>query len=47
MLSEDKNISIIEAMRMIYSSETYKKLENEATKMWHLGPIALYQSMNV
>ena len=47
MLSEDKNISIIEAMRMIYSSETYKKLENEATKMWHLGPVALYQSMNV
>ena len=46
MLSEDKNISIVEAMRMIYSSDTYKQLENEATKMWHLGPVALYQSMN-
>ncbi len=46
MLSEDKNISIVEAMRMIYSSDTYKQLENEATKMWHLGPVALYQNMN-
>ena len=44
--AEDKNISIVEAMRMIYSSDTYKQLENEATKMWHLGPVALYQSMN-
>ena len=47
MLSEDKNISIVEAVRMIYSSDTYKQLESEATKMWHLGPVALYQDMNV
>ena len=47
MLSEDKNISIVEAVRMIYSSDTYKQLEGEATKMWHLGPVALYQEMNV
>ena len=47
MLSEDKNISIVEAVRMIYSSDTYKQLESEATKMWHLGPVALYQEMNV
>ena len=47
MLSEDKNMSIVEAMRIIYSSDTYKRLENEATKMWHLGPVALYQGMNV
>ena len=46
MLSEDKNISIVEAMRVIYSSDTYKQLENETTKMWHLGPVALYQGMN-
>ena len=47
MLSEDKNISIVEALRMIYSSDTYKQLETESTKMWHLGPVALYQEMNV
>jgi hypothetical protein len=40
MLSEDRNTSVVEAMRMIYSSDVYRKLEDETTKMWHLGPIA-------
>jgi len=44
-LSEEKNISIVEAMKIIYSSDTYKKLEQESTKMWHLGPVALYQHL--
>jgi len=29
----------------IYSSDTYRQLEDESTKMWHLGPVALYQDM--
>ena len=33
------------AMRLIYSSDIYKNLEKESTKMWHLGPVALYQGM--
>lgn len=45
MLSEDRNTSVVEAMRMIYSSDVYRKLEDESTKMWHLGPIALYQGL--
>ncbi len=45
MLTEDKGISIIEAIRDIYSSDTYRRLEDESTKMWHLGPVALYQDM--
>ena len=45
MLSEDRNTSVVEAMRMIYSSDVYRKLEDETTKMWHLGPIALYQGL--
>ncbi|MBR1464891.1 MAG: hypothetical protein IJ607_00855 [Bacteroidaceae bacterium] len=44
-LSEDKNISIVEAIKMIYTSDMYKRLENESTKMWHLGPVALYQEL--
>ena len=44
-LSEDKNVSIVEAIKMIYSSEMFKRLEDESTKMWHLGPIALYQEL--
>ncbi len=45
MLTEDKGISIVDAVREIYSSDIYKQLENESTKMWHLGPVALYQGM--
>ena len=45
MLSEDENISIVEAMKAIYSSDTYKQLETESTKLWHLGPVAIYQGM--
>jgi hypothetical protein len=45
LLSEDKNVSIVEAIKMIYSSDMYKRLEYESTKMWHLGPVALYQDM--
>ena len=44
-LSEDKNVSIVEAIKMIYSSEMFRRLEDESTKMWHLGPVALYQEL--
>lgn len=43
MLAEDRGISIVEAMKILYSSDLYARLENEATKAWHLGPVALYQ----
>lgn len=43
MLSEDKNVSIVDAVKEIYSSETYRHLETEETKLWHLGPVALYE----
>ena len=45
MLIEDKGISIVDAVREIYSSNIYKQLEDESTKMWHLGPVALYQGL--
>ncbi|MBE6275407.1 MAG: hypothetical protein E7096_03560 [Bacteroides sp.] len=45
MLAEDKNISIVDAIKEIYASELYKKLENESTKAWHLGPVALYEEL--
>ena len=43
MLAEDKGITIVEAMKLLYSSEVYARLENESTKAWHLGPVALYE----
>jgi hypothetical protein len=45
MLSEDKAISISEAIKEIYASDTYRLLETEATKLWHLGPVALYENL--
>ena len=43
MLAEDKDISIVEAMTILYSSSFYARLADESTKLWHLGPVALYE----
>lgn len=43
MLAEDSGRSIVQAVKDIYHSDVYKRLEQESTKQWHLGPVALYQ----
>lgn len=43
MFAEDSGKSIVQAVKDIYHSEMYKRLEQESTKQWHLGPVALYQ----
>ena len=43
MLAEDENIDIVEAVSKIYNSDVYKRVENEETKLWHLGPVDLYR----
>ena len=43
MLAEDRGISIVEAMTILYSSSFYARLADESTKLWHLGPVALYE----
>lgn len=45
MLSEDTGASVVEAVRRIYYSDLYRKLEIENTKLWHEGPVALYTEM--
>ena len=45
MLVEDRGISVAEALEILYSSEIYKKLELESTKVSHLGPVALYEEL--
>lgn len=45
MLSEEKNVSIVNAVKEIYASDTYRRLETEETKLWHLGPVALYEEI--
>ena len=45
MLSEDKKISIINAIKEIYASDIYRRLETEENNLWHLGPVALYEEL--
>ncbi|MBP5539224.1 MAG: hypothetical protein J6X69_05285 [Bacteroidales bacterium] len=42
-IAEDEHISPLEALTRFYSSDTYQRLEIENTKLWHYGPVALYQ----
>lgn len=43
MYAGDFGLTITEALKRIYQSATYRLLEDEETKLWHLGPVALYQ----
>ncbi len=45
MIKDGREISIADAVKHIYTSAVYKKLEQENTKMWHLGPVDLYNEM--
>ena len=46
MISENEHVSIADAIDKIYSSDTYRRLELEKTKLWHLGPVALYEDLS-
>lgn len=45
MRAADTGKDIVQAVKEIYMSDVYKQLEQESTKQWHLGPVALYQEM--
>lgn len=45
MLAADSGKSIFQAVKEIYYSDVYKQLEQEHTKQWPLGPVALYQEL--
>ena len=42
MLMEDEGLDISTAMHTLYSSDTYRKLENEATGLYYQSPVYLY-----
>ncbi|MFP3153924.1 hypothetical protein LQZ18_05730 [Lachnospiraceae bacterium ZAX-1] len=37
LLMEKHGFSVAEASKVLYNSQLYKVLEDEKTKMWHLG----------
>ena len=43
--AEENGCSKMEASRAVYSSELYPRLADESSKLWHLGPVALYEEM--
>lgn len=43
--AEDNGCSEVEAIRRIYASPLYQRLADESSKLWHLGPVALYEEM--
>lgn len=45
MIQNQKHISLIEAIKEVYASDLYKKMEQEESKLWHLGPVDLYNEM--
>ena len=43
LMQKKMGLSLIEALNTIYHSNTYKELVKEETKLWHLGPVALFE----
>lgn len=39
---KEYQVSEIEAINMLYSSQLYTALENEETKLWHFSPKLLF-----
>ena len=35
----------LDALKRFYSSALDKQLEQEETKLWHLGPVALFETL--
>lgn len=36
-------VGIVDAIAAIYRSRTYRDLAREETKLWHYGPVALFE----
>lgn len=45
MLCKDFGMSVVDAIKRVYTSATYKRLEREETKAWTLGPTTLYYDL--
>jgi hypothetical protein len=45
MYAQRHSVSIVEALRKVYNSAIYQALEQEDTKLWHDGPVALFYDL--
>ena len=47
VIIEKKDLPVISAVKSLYLSKLYEKLEIESTKLWHLSPLALYELLEI
>jgi hypothetical protein len=43
LIMDNRKLTNIEATKLFYNSALYAMLENEASKLWHLSPLTLYE----
>jgi len=43
LLMDNRKLSNVDATKLFYNSALYAMLENEASKLWHLSPLTLYE----
>jgi hypothetical protein len=43
LIMKNRKLTNIEATTLFYNSALYAMLENEASKLWHLSPLTLYE----
>ena len=43
LIMDNRKLTNIEATTLFYNSALYAMLENEASKLWHLSPLTLYE----
>jgi hypothetical protein len=43
LIMDNRKLTSIEATTLFYNSALYAMLENEASKLWHLSPLTLYE----
>lgn len=43
LIAKKMHMDLLDSIRAVYRSNTYKDLAREETKLWHLGPVALFE----
>ena len=47
IIMNKKDLSAVEAIKILYTSELYEKLEMESSKVWHFSPLALFELLEM
>jgi hypothetical protein len=46
-IMDNKKLSALDSINLLYFSKLYEKLEIESCKLWHLSPLALYELLEL